>query len=307
MKTIRRFFSPFVEAYKHWLDDRASNMAAALAYYSLFSAVSLIAILVGLATFALREVLRTGRLAEQVQRALTFLDEILGEALAEMILTSTIGVFERGPFTAGSLASLVIILWGASNVFQQLDITLNVIWGVPPKPGRGLMRFIRGRLLAFAVLAVSALLLVLFLVLSMILAIFLPTLTNRIGLNIAVLTNISLWQLGIALLLTMLLFALLYKYFPVVSLAWRDVFPGAAVAAVLFMLASIVLNVYFRVFPVRSLQGVAGSIAALLIWSHFSAQIFLYGAEFTRVFALRYGSHRELKGSYRRSDQRMPM
>jgi membrane protein len=188
----------------------------------------------------------------------------------------------------GSIVGIAVGLFGASGVFGELQLVLNTIWGVKPKPGRGVKGFIQDRFFSFTMVLGVAFLLLVSLVLSSVL--------SGVGhfLAGALPGGETLWQVVNALIsfgIITLLFALIFKVVPDVEVRWKDVSVGAAVTALLFTIGKTLLGLYLGKSSVTSSYGAAGSLVALVVWVFYSAQILFLGAEFTQVYATRYGGH----------------
>ena len=185
---------------------------------------------------------------------------------------------------------IAVAVFGASGVFGQLQDALNTIWGVKPKPGAGLWSFLRARFLSFAMVAGVCFLLLVSLTVETVLR----------GLNSYLK---SVWPGGDTLALVIfflfdlivitLLFAMIFRYLPDAKIAWRDVWVGATVTAVLFVIGKFFLGLYLGSGAAGSAYGAASSLITLLLWIYYAAQIVLFGAEFTQVYTNTYGSHIE--------------
>jgi membrane protein len=187
------------------------------------------------------------------------------------------------------------MFWGASNIFNHLKETLNFMWGVKAKPGAGIgiLVFIRGRLLAFAIVLIAGLLFAVYFLANTAISIAIPIINSYVPDALEILPawrTIQAVQLAVAFLIVTLLFALFYKILPDVKIKWRDVWVGAAVTSLLFGIGTVALSIYLSFSSIGSLYGAAGSILVILMWVNYSAQIFLYGAEFTYIYTTRYGS-----------------
>jgi len=206
-----------------------------------------------------------------------------GEAIQQMLENASQPVL-------GSLAGLiglVTLLFGASGVFGELQDSLNTIWEVEAKPGRGIWGTIKDRFFSFTlVLGTGFLLLV-----SLLLTTFLTAIGGR--LEAALPGGALLWQVVnfvISFGLITLLFAMIFKYIPDVEIQWRDVWIGAAATALLFVIGRLALSLYLGNSSTTSVYGAAGSLVVVLLWVYYTAQILFFGAEFTQVYANRYGS-----------------
>jgi membrane protein len=266
-----------------WIDDQAPRLAAALAYYALLSLAPLVVLSLAVAGLVLDEEAARGGIA----RELGGLVGASGAAAIESIVQSA-----KAPAAGlvSTVLGVVVLLFGASGVFGELESALNTMWEVKPKPGRGLWGMIRDRLFSFAMVMGVAFLLLVSLVVSAALA--------AVGrfLSGALPGGEALWQvlnLVISLGVVTLLFALLFKLVPDAKIAWRDVWIGGVVTALLFTLGKFVIGLYLGKSGISSAYGAAGSLVLLVIWVYYSSCILLFGAEFTQVFSSRFGSRIE--------------
>lgn len=274
--TIRRLLK---DTWHQWRDDDAATLAAALAFYTALSIAPLLMAIVTIVGSIFGRDTAERELIGQVA-------QLMGPqaaAFAQLVIDN-----QPEPGTRGGLLAvleLLILFWGSANVFNQLFQTLNKIWNVRPKPGIGLLRLLRSRLFAFGlVLAIGFLLLV-----SLVLSATFARLIQQIDARLPAAPWI--WQ-GANLLLTLalatLLFALLFKYVPDVEIGWRVTWVGAAFTAVLFVLGTLVLEVYLA--GQGASYGVAGSLVVFLLWVFYAAQILFLGAELTQVVAHHLGA-----------------
>jgi len=182
---------------------------------------------------------------------------------------------------------MFFLLLGAAGMVGQLQDSLNAIWRVASKTGRGIMGFVRDRLVSYSMVMGVGFLLVISLVISAVLT----AISGIIGgfLTIAAATAHSL-DLIVSFVLMTLLFAVIYKYVPDVRIAWRDVWIGAATTSWLFSFGKFLIGFYLGHSTVTSVYGAAGSLVTLLLWVYYSSLMFLFGAELTQVYATRYGS-----------------
>ena len=266
------------ETFKEWQEDKASRLAAALAYYTAFSIAPLLIIVIAIAALAFGEQAAQGEIVGQIQG-------LVGKDGAEAIQTMINN--SRKP-TTGIVATLIsvgILLFGATNVFTQLQDALNTIWEVAPKPGvKGL---VKTRIVSFTMILGIGFLLLVSLVLSAALAVMGNYLSGLIpGLQF-------LWSIlnfVISFGVITLLFALIYRFLPDVKITWGDVGIGAAMTALLFTIGKSLIGLYLGNSSVGSTYGAAGSFVVVLLWVNYSAQILLFGAEFTQVYARQFGS-----------------
>lgn len=263
--------------YTQWSNDKASQLAAALAFYTAISIAPLLVLVIAVVGFFLGEEAAQGQLVGQLR-------SLMGEQAAQFTETAIANANKPTTGSIASLLSIAVLLWGSTNVFAQLQNSLNAIWNVSAKPGGGIWTVIRTRLLSFGmVLGLGFLLLV-----SLFLSTVLTAMTTSFS---QFLPGVDwLWQLlnyAVSLGVMALLFALIFKVLPDVQVAWKDVWIGAALTAVLFTIGQFALGLYLS--NQGSAYGVAGSLAVFLLWVYYSAQILFFGAEFTQVYATQYG------------------
>jgi membrane protein len=264
-----------------WFDHNASSLGAALAFYTIFSVAPILIIAVAIAGYVFGADVAQTEVLSQL-RALT---GDAGAAAIRELLASAHYSDKKGLAAAIGIVTLVI---GATSVFGELQNALERIWQTPPPPKSvGWWRFVRGRVLSVGMVLGVGFLLLVSLVASAALAAFggwLGAFLPQLEVVLPVL------DLVVSFGMTVLLFALIYRYVPRESIPWGDVWIGAAVTALLFTIGKFLIGVYLGKSSFNSAYGAAGSLIVLLLWIYYSAQIFLLGAEFTRVFAYQYGS-----------------
>jgi len=184
------------------------------------------------------------------------------------------------------IIGVALALFGASGVFGQLQDALNTIWEVRPKPGGGILGFIRTRFLSFALVAGVCFLLLVSLTIESLLHAFSDYLQAMLPGGIVIALSIYLL---FDLAIVTLLFALIFKYLPDVKIRWRDVWFGAFMTAIFFALGKWALGLYLGSGSAASAYGAGSSLISLLLWVYYSSQILLFGAEFTQVWANRFG------------------
>jgi membrane protein len=269
------------ESFSEWSTDSAPRLGAALSYYTVFALAPLLVLVVAVATFFLGSEAAQGQLAAH-------LDGTLGKDAADTVQTM---VAESSKTEGGWLATVIgvaTLLIGATGVMVELQGALNTVWKVKPKPGQGVKKLVRSRLLALGLVISMGFLLLVSLIASAALAWVAARVEDYLPewsvLNYLMGEAITIG--GVALL-----FALIFKLLPDAEISWRDVWIGALVTAVLFEIGKLLIGLYLGKASVTSTFGAAGSLAALLVWVYYSAQIVLLGAEFTRAYANHFGSH----------------
>ena len=261
-----------------WYDDRAPHMAAALAYYTTFALAPILVIVIGVAGLVFGEDAVRGQLVRE-------LSSLVGVHAAETISKAVASASDFGSSIWATIIGIVTLLVGATGVFVELQDALNIIWKVPPRPGTGWKLVLRERFLSFAmILGIGFLLLVSLVVSAGVTA--LNTFFEGWSLYGWALQGLNI---GIGLLVTSGLFAMIFKLLPDTSVRWRDVVLGAVATAVLFTVGRVLIGLYLGQSSVSSAYGAAGSLAVLLVWVYYSAQIVFLGAEFTHAVAVRHG------------------
>lgn len=261
-----------------WVEDKAPRLGAALAYYTIFAIAPLLVIVIAVAGFVFGRQAAQGQIQEQIQG-------VVGEQGAKAIEAMVAGANKPAEGILATVLGVAMLLFGAMGLFGQLQDALNTVWEVEPKPGRGLWELIRDRLLSFTMVLGTAFLLLVSLAVSAALT-ALGSLMGAFGTSaVGQVVNVV-----ISLVVITALFAMIFKFLPDAKIAWRDVWLGAAVTAVLFTAGKFLLGLYLGHSSVTTSYGPAGSFALLLIWIYYSAQIFLFGAELTKEYADRFGS-----------------
>jgi len=257
-------------AVRNWADDRASTIGAALAFYCAFSLAPLLIILVTVAGWIIGTDLAYGQLGVQLR-------SLFGSATADILLAAArSSQTEEG--TIATVVSLVSLLIGATTVFAALEDALEQVWGARALVRGGVLGWLRTRILSFGVILAVGFLLLVSLTLSTALAALRAVIARRFA-ELVVLAGV-LDFLATTLLISGLI-GLIYRYMPAKRLPWRPVLRGALVTALLFQLGRWAIGLYLGRSTQPSAFGAAASFAALLLWLYYSAQIFLFGAEFT--------------------------
>jgi len=282
-RSLKSIFALVKQAASEWIDQGISRLGAALAFYTFFAIAPLFVIVLAIASLWFGEEAARRELFSQVS-------SLVGSDGGEAIQALVSAAHKPKAGNWATVIAVVTLFVGATGVFVQLQDALNAIWGVRRKPGRGLRDFIKDRLLSFAlILGVGFLLLV-----SLVLSAGLSALDKfMVGLLPA---QETVWQ-GINFVISFgvitMLFAMIFKILPDVKIAWRNVWTGAIITALLFNLGKFLLGLYLGRSSVTSAYGAAGSLVIVLLWVYYSAQILFFGAKFTQIYSTSQGSHLE--------------
>ena len=264
------------------MEHNDSNLGAALAFYTMFAIAPILVIAMAVAGYVFGPQVAETQVLQQLS---ALLGDTGARAIRDLLLSAHYSD-KKGFAAAVGIITLVV---GATSVFGELQYTLDRIWNTPPEKALLWWQFIRKRVLSIGlVLGVGFLLLVSLLASAALTAVesFFDTLISRWA------VILPLIDLTLSFAMTTLLFAMIYKYIPREKLAWSDVWIGAAVTALLFTIGKSLIGLYLGKSSFNSAYGATGSLVVLLLWIYYSAQIFLLGAEFTRVVTYGYGSRR---------------
>lgn len=268
------------QTFTEWSEDKAPRLAAALAYYTAFSLAPVLVIAIAVAGLVINR--------QQAQDlVIAQMNTLAGEQGGALLQTMLEASQDIGSSIAAAAAGVVLLIFGATGVFGQLQDALNTMWEVAPKPNQGILGLLRRRLFSFTMVLAVAFLLLVSLVISSGLAAFSEWTT---GLFPGFETILQIVNFIISFIVITVLFALLFKYVPDAKIEWRDVWPGAAVTALLFTAGKFLIGLYLGSGSVTEQFGGAGALVVLLLWVYYSAQICFFGAEFTQVYANRFGS-----------------
>jgi membrane protein len=268
------------QTFSDWNEDKAPRLAAALAYYTAFSLAPLLVIAIAIAGLVFGEEAARGQIVGQISG-------LVGPQGGEAIESMIAGASRQDSGIVATVIGLATLLFGAAGLFGQLKDAMNTVWEVQPKPGQGFMATVKQNFFSFTMVLGTGFLLLVSLVLSAVLSGVTGYFQNALpGAD-------WLWQVVnflVGFAVTTLVFALIYKVIPDVEIAWGDVWIGAAATAALFSIGRFALGWYLGQGSFSSSYGAAASLVVVLLWVYYSAQILFLGAEFTQVYARRYGS-----------------
>ncbi len=278
-------------SYQGWKEDRASQLAAALAYYTVFSLAPLLVIVIAVTGLIWQADVVRAQLLGQIQG-------LVGVDGADFITELISSASNPKQGIVATISGFVILLFGALGVFNELHNSLNIIWDVKEDKTEGFFQNIKkvviDRLLSFSMILGIGFLLLVSLVISTGLSATQEVIGNAIPLSEFFLQIVNL---VISIGAITILFALMFKFLPDAEIAWQDVWMGAFVTSIFFSLGKMAIGIYLGNSAVASTFGAAGSLVLILLWLYYSAQILFFGAEFTQVYANNYGSKIVPQGS----------
>lgn len=280
VQRVKNMGSLLKETFTQWINRDPFRNSTVIAYYTIFSMPGLLIIIINLTGYFFEQQAVSDEIDQQIRA-------LIGGKAAEDVQAIVSNANQSKGFTVSSIISLATLLFGATGVFYQLQQTLNLMWEVKPQPKRKLLKLVMDRLFSFGLILVVGFLLLVSLVLSTVLSMI----SNWVAAYFSDSLNIvfRLLDLSISLGVITLLFAAIYKFLPDVEIEWRDVWIGALVTSLLFVLAKFALGFYFAYSDPGSTYGAAGSIILIMLWVSYAGMILFFGAEFTRVYARRHG------------------
>jgi membrane protein len=271
----------FKDSFRGFSDDKIPKLSASLAYYTVFSMAPLLIVIIFLCGLLLRREAVEGQIYAQLAG---FMGSDNAAQLQQTIKNASIA----GKGGLAAVIGAITLLVGATTVFAEIQDSINFIWGLKPKPKRGWLKMLQNRLLSFSVIVSLGFLLLVSLAISAIidrfserLQIYFPDVAVAIFYVINVVVTIAV---------VTTIFGVIFKVLPDAKIKWKDVLLGAITTAVLFMIGKFGISFYISKSNIGSTYGTAGSLAVLLLWIYYSSIILYFGAEFTKAYAMKYGS-----------------
>lgn len=281
VNSIKSHGSMFKTTFKQWNQREPFNNSIIIAYYTIFSLPGLLVILINIAGYFFGAEAVTKQLASQI-------GGLVGGDTAKSIQDMIANAQKMGGTTLSTILSVATLLFGATGVFYQLQQMLNKIWEVKPKPKESaILKIVRDRVFSFGLILVVGFLLLVSLVLSAALSALSGWVQTYISEAFLVIFNIL--DILVSIGVVTLLFAAIFKFLPDAKIIWRDVWHGAVMTSILFVIAKYLLGLYFGNSDPGSTYGAAGSIILIMLWVSYAGLILLFGAEFTQVYARAHG------------------
>ena len=263
------------KTYSNWSDHNAPRLGASVAFYTLLSFAPLLVLTVAVLALVFDQKTAQNGLVDQAR-------QMIGNRGADTVTSLLAAAHKPSTGIFSSIIAFVTLLFGASGVFVELRDALNIIWDAKPKDASGFMGMLKQRLFSFGMVLSVGFLLLVSLLISAGLAVLGKFFSHLLPLPAFV---FQLLNFVVSFAVITLLFALLFKYVPARHIPWREVWIGAVGTAILFAVGKLLLGLYLGKAGVGSAYGAAGSLVAVIVWVYYSAQIFFFGAEFTRVHA----------------------
>jgi membrane protein len=269
------------QSFNGFVDDKVTKLSGSLAYYTVFSMGPLLIVIIFLCSFFFGREAVEGTIYAQIEG---FVGKDTALQMQQIIKNASL----EGKNTGAAVIGFVMLLVGATTVFAEIQDSINSIWGIKPKPLKGIWLMVKNRLMSFSlIISLGFLLLV-----SLAVTTVVEGLNHRLraafpDMAVAIFYVLNLL---ITLMVITILFGLIFKVLPDARIRWKDVLAGSIVTAVLFMLGKFAISFYISKSDVGSTYGTAGSLVVLLLWVYYSSIILYFGAEFTKAYAIKYGA-----------------
>lgn len=279
--TFKGIWEVLKNSFDGFSEHKVTKISGSLAYYTVFSMAPLLVVIISLCGIFLGREAAEGQIYDQLK---TFLGSDTAIQLQQLIQKASISGKGNIAFVIG----IITLLVGATSVFADIQDSINTIWGIKPKPKRGWLKMLQNRFLSFSVIISLGFLLLVSLGVNAVLDAF----SNRLQARFEDISVIVFYILNmvVTLVVITLIFGVIYKVLPDAEIKWKDVFSGALATAILFMIGKFGISIYIGQSNVGSTYGAAGSLVVLLLWTYYSSIILYFGAEFTKAYAVAYGS-----------------
>jgi membrane protein len=277
---IRKFSNLLFEAGNEFIDDHATKLSASLAYYTIFAIGPLLLVIITLLGFFYKKPYVTTSLFDK-------LAGIIGKQGATQLHGVLDNISRQNNTTLFGIIGGIVLVFSATSIFTEIQSSINYIWSIRAKPKRSWLKYITDRLLSFVLVLGLGLLMIISLLLNLLTDLLNSRLTNFLGDADYFLLKGT--NIGLMFLIVTLLFTIIYKVLPDAGIAWIDALIGASFTGVLFLIGKFLITYYLGISKSINAYGAAASIILLLTWVYYSSMILYYGAEFTKVYAMKWG------------------
>lgn len=267
--------------YKEFDKDNAVKLSASLSYYTIFSLPPLLIIIMTISSFFYGKEAVAGRFFIQINK-------MVGNEAAIQIQQTIKNIELSNSNMFAAVFGGIMLVIGASGVFAEIQSSINFIWGLHAKPNKGIVKFIKNRMMSFSMIAVASFLLLVSLMVNTIMDII----NARLIIYFPDITVYLFYVLNLLLLFatTTILFSIIFRTLPDGKIVWKDALIGSGFTSVFFMIGKFAIGFYLGNSTIATVYGAAGSIIIILIWVYYSAIILYFGAEFTKVYAKTHGN-----------------
>lgn len=275
-----RIFHFLKEVVSNFSADKALKFSASLSYYTVFSIAPFLAIILSVSGFFFGREAVQGELYPQI-------NQLIGHDAAVQVQEMITNIHLSGNNIFATIVSTVILIIGATGIFNEIQDSINHIWGLKSKPSRGLFKIVLNRLISFSLIVSLGFLLVVSLLLNTVVDALSRQLMKLLPQNAVIIVDAV--NNCLMFVLISFLFGIIFKVLPDARIKWKDVIVGAVTTAVLFMIGKFCIGFYLGHSNLGNVYGTAGSIIIVMVWVYYSAVILYFGAEFTKVYAKHYG------------------
>lgn len=279
--TLKAIWGILKASFTGFNNHKVMKLSGSLAYYTVFSMAPLLVVIISLCGIFLGREIAEGQVYAQ-------LEGFLGRESAVSLQQLIKNAYLDGKSTIALIIGIITLLIGATTVFGDIQDSINTIWGLKPKPKRGWVKMLQNRFLSFSVIISLGFVLLVSLAVTSVLDAFSDRLQARFA-EISVVVFYILNQI-VTLAVISLIFGVIFKVLPDAIIKWRDVIAGAIVTALLFMIGKFAISLYIGQSNVGSTYGATGSLVVVLLWTYYSSIILYFGAEFTKAYAVAFGS-----------------
>lgn len=277
---IREYFDLVKEAGSEFVDDDATRLSASLAYYTIFSIGPLLLVIITILGLFYKK-------ADVTEKVFNQLGGLLGRSGSEQLRSILDNLAKQDNTTLFGIVGVIILVFGATGIFTEIQGSINYIWSIKAKPKRGWLKYITDRLLSFSLIVGIGFLMLVTLFINVIIDALTMRLQNYFGFgNVLIVKGFNIVLL---FAVVSLLFAIIYKVLPDAKIAWKDAFAGAIFTGFFFLIGKFLIGFYLGKSASADTYGAAASIIILLSWVYYSAMILYFGAEFTKVYAMKFG------------------
>lgn len=279
--TFRNLWEVFKNSFSGFMDDNVTKLGGSLAYFTVFSVGPMLVVIISVCGIFLGREAIEGEIYRQLEG---FLGKDTAAQLQEIIKKAAVS----GKSTVAAIIGVATLLVGATSVFAEIQDSINKIWGIKAKPKKGWLKIIQNRFLSFSVIISLGFLLLVSLAVTTVLDSF----NQRLQAAFPDVTVVLFYIINqaVTFIVITLLFGVIFKVLPDAKIKWKDVLAGSMLTALLFMLGKFGISFYISKTQVGSTYGAAGSLVILLVWIYYSSLILYFGAEFTKAYAMQFGS-----------------
>jgi membrane protein len=269
------------QAVQEFINDNCVKLSASLSYFTIFALGPTLMIIISFAGIFLDRATVEGSLYGQIR-------SLIGPAAAEQIQSIILNIQNSEQSTTAAILGVILLLVGATGVFVEIQSSINYIWSIRAKPKKGWLKFLINRLISFSLIIGCAFILLVSLVINALVEL----LNDRLEVYFKGATIVTFYIINIAIIFVIitLLFAIIFKVLPDATVRWKDVTVGSAFTAALFMIGKFLIGLYLGKSNVGLTYGAAGSIILIISWVYYSSLILYFGAEFTKIYAIRHGA-----------------